>query len=65
MLAGGAVGNIVDRVAFRYVRDFIDLHWDDVFHWHTFNVADAAICVGFAFILLATIFEQKKAGAAG
>ncbi len=51
MLAGGALGNLVDRAALGFVRDFVDLHWGDVFHWHTFNLADAAICCGFAVIL--------------
>ncbi len=50
LLAGGALGNLIDRVAIGKVRDFIDLHWGDAFHWHTFNVADAALCIGFAIV---------------
>jgi signal peptidase II len=50
LLAGGAVGNLIDRLWLGSVRDFIDLHWGDAYHWPTFNVADAVICVGFALI---------------
>lgn len=50
LLAGGALGNLYDRAVLHRVRDFIDLHVGE-FHWHTFNVADAAICVGFALVL--------------
>jgi signal peptidase II len=51
LVLGGAAGNLVDRVRFGYVVDFVDLHaagW----HWPAFNVADAAITVG-AILLLA------------
>lgn len=59
LLAGGAVGNLIDRAALGAVRDFIDLHWGQSLHWHTFNVADAAICVGFALILWDTFLGRK------
>jgi len=52
------MGNLVDRVALGRVRDFIDLHWGDAFHWHTFNVADAAICVGFVLVVVDTLFSR-------
>jgi len=61
MLAGGAVGNLVDRLAEGRVRDFIDLHWGNAFHWYTFNVADAAICVGFALMLYVSVFPRRQA----
>jgi signal peptidase II len=51
MVGGGAVGNLLDRVRFGYVRDFIDLHWGDSLHWHTFNWADTVLCVGIVLIL--------------
>lgn len=51
LVAAGAAGNLIDRVAHGYVIDFIDLHWQG-WHWPAFNVADIAICTGaFAFIL--------------
>ena len=55
LLVGGAVGNLVDRLRFGYVTDFIDLNlWGD-FHWPAFNLADCAIVLGvflFAISLL-------------
>jgi signal peptidase II len=54
MLAGGALGNMLDRIVLGVVRDFIDLHWGESLHWHTFNAADAAICMGFALIVYDT-----------
>ncbi|MBI4963799.1 MAG: signal peptidase II [Desulfomonile tiedjei] len=51
---GGALGNLVDRVRFGEVIDFIDVHWGDL-HWPAFNVADSALSVGavlFVFHLL-------------
>jgi signal peptidase II len=62
LLAGGAVGNLVDRVRLSMVRDFIDLHWDEVWHWPTFNVADIAICVGFALIVLDGLRAREEPG---
>jgi signal peptidase II len=46
LILSGAVGNLVDRIRFRYVIDFIDIHLQDLFHWPTFNIADVALTVG-------------------
>ncbi len=51
LLLGGAIGNLYDRLLFGSVRDFIDLYFGS-YHWHTFNIADAAICVGCGFVIL-------------
>lgn len=51
LVMGGAVGNVVDRVRFGAVFDFLDLHVAG-YHWPAFNVADAAIVVGVGLILL-------------
>ena len=51
LVVGGAVGNVVDRVRFGAVVDFLDLHWGD-FHWPAFNVADSAITVGVVLLVL-------------
>lgn len=51
MILGGAVGNLVDRYRLGHVVDFIDAHWDDVYHFPTFNVADSAICIGMALLI--------------
>ena len=55
-ILGGALGNLLDRVRYGEVVDFLDLHWRDL-HWPAFNVADAAITVGVAIVLLAS-FER-------
>lgn len=53
LVLGGAAGNLVDRVLRGFVIDFVDWHWRDApgLRWPTFNVADAAITVGFAFMV--------------
>lgn len=51
MIVGGAAGNLIDRVGAGYVLDFVDLYWRD-WHFWAFNVADAAITVGVAFMIL-------------
>ena len=61
LLAGGDVGNLIDRMALSYVRDFIELHWREAWFWHTFNVADAAICTGFALIAFDMLFLSGRA----
>jgi signal peptidase II len=48
---GGALGNLVDRVRFGEVVDFIDVYWGRV-HWPAFNVADSALCLGTALFLI-------------
>lgn len=51
LVLGGAIGNIVDRVRFGYVVDFLHFFWED-WHFYVFNVADAAITVGVTLLLL-------------
>jgi signal peptidase II len=51
LIIGGAVGNVIDRMRFGAVVDFLDAHafgW----HWPAFNVADSAICIGAALLLV-------------
>ncbi|MDQ3074662.1 MAG: signal peptidase II [Pseudomonadota bacterium] len=52
LVLGGAIGNIVDRVRFGYVVDFLDLHFGEVRPFYVFNVADAAISIGVVILLL-------------
>lgn len=52
LVLGGAIGNLIDRVRFGEVVDFLDVHWYQ-YHWPAFNVADSAICVGVGMLLLA------------
>jgi signal peptidase II len=50
-ILGGALGNVLDRVMYGAVVDFIDLHYGN-WHWPAFNIADSAICIGAALIVL-------------
>lgn len=62
LIMGGALGNVIDRVRFGAVFDFLDVHVGDA-HWPAFNVADSCICVGAAVILCqAVIAKLKKRG---
>jgi signal peptidase II len=62
-IAGGAVGNVIDRVRFGGVVDFIHAHvatpWGDV-SWYVFNVADAAIVCGVAALILESMLSKRK-----
>ena len=51
LIFGGAVGNLIDRVRFGAVVDFVDLHFHG-YHWPAFNVADSSITVGVALLAL-------------
>ncbi|HEY5719667.1 MAG TPA: signal peptidase II [Gammaproteobacteria bacterium] len=51
LVLGGAVGNLVDRVAYGHVIDFVDVYYGD-WHWPAFNLADSAISVGVVLLLL-------------
>ena len=51
LITGGALGNFYDRLVFKGVPDFIDLHYGN-FHWFTFNVADIFITLGIVIYLL-------------
>ena len=59
LLIGGAIGNLVDRLRFGYVIDFIDLGIGNA-RWFTYNLADAFITVGAIFLLAHEVFRKKK-----
>ncbi len=61
LVLGGALGNIVDRVRFGYVVDFLDLHFGAWRPFYVFNVADAAISIGVVILLLRAFFARKAA----
>jgi signal peptidase II len=63
LVAGGAIGNLVDRLRFGSVVDFIDWYWRS-YHWYTFNIADSAITTGAALLLLQSLLPEPRAGAA-
>ena len=52
LVFGGAIGNLIDRLVYGHVVDFLDFHWQDVYHFAAFNVADMAISCGAALIIL-------------
>jgi len=56
---GGAVGNVIDRLRFGAVIDFIDFHYAG-YHWYTFNVADSAIVLGVGLLLLESFVLSRK-----
>jgi signal peptidase II len=51
LVLGGAAGNLIDRIWLGYVTDFVDLYWQG-WHFWAFNVADAAITIGVALMIL-------------
>ena len=59
MMAGGAIGNAIDRVLHGKVVDFIDFFWRD-WHWPAFNIADIAIVLGAGLILAMTILPKQS-----
>lgn len=59
LILGGAVGNLIDRLAYGYVIDFLDVYYD-TWHWPAFNVADSAITLGVV-LMLAESFGLGKA----
>ncbi len=59
MILGGALGNVIDRLRFGHVVDFVDLHafgW----HWPAFNVADSAITAGAALLVFEGLFHRER-----
>lgn len=59
LIIGGAIGNLIDRVQYGYVVDFLDFHamgW----HWPAFNIADSAIFVGAAILIWDALFGNSE-----
>lgn len=61
LILGGAAGNVVDRVFHHSVTDFIDFHLG-TYHWYTFNVADTAIVIGAALVILELLRDGRRVG---
>jgi signal peptidase II len=65
LIVGGALGNVIDRVVYGYVVDFISVHYQQDWFFPAFNIADSAISVGAFFLILDMIFgshpDEKKA----
>ena len=60
LIFGGAIGNYIDRLRFGFVIDFLDFHYKDTWSYPAFNVADSAITVGVALLLLDALGADKK-----
>lgn len=59
-VCGGALGNYLDRLQYRYVIDFIDIHFYNSYSWPAFNIADMAIVIGVLFLLLQLLLESIR-----
>jgi signal peptidase II len=62
LVLGGAIGNVIDRIRLGAVIDFIHFHWDRAY-FPAFNIADSAITVGAACLILDAMLEPKRARA--
>lgn len=64
LILGGALGNVIDRLRLGYVIDFVHAHWARIgFDFPAFNVADSAITVGAALVLLDALLESRRSKA--
>ncbi len=61
LILGGALGNVIDRLSYGHVIDFLDFHFAG-WHWPAFNVADSAIVCGAALLILDEVLRMRKAG---
>ena len=61
LIIGGAIGNVIDRLADGAVVDFLDFHWGE-HHWPAFNVADTGITMGAAALILDSLFVRGGKG---
>jgi signal peptidase II len=58
-ILGGAIGNVIDRLLYGYVVDFLDFHWHGM-HFPAFNVADSAITIGASCLILDELLRVRK-----
>lgn len=58
IIIGGALGNFYDRLSYKAVPDFIDIHYNN-FHWFTFNVADIFITIGILFLIINNYLKKN------
>ncbi len=59
LIIGGAVGNLIDRIIYGHVIDFIDIYYSS-WHWPAFNLADSAISLGVALMLFDLVFGNRE-----
>lgn len=59
LVLGGAAGNLIDRILFKKVIDFIDVYYKQ-FHWPAFNVADSAITIGVCILIVDMVLTGRR-----
>lgn len=64
LMIGGIVGNLIDRIRFGWVTDFLDFHIG-THHWPAFNVADSSICIAVGLYIITNLFHEKEKRRAG
>ncbi len=62
LMVGGIVGNLIDRIRFGWVTDFLDFEFG-TYHYPSFNVADSAICIAVVLYLITNLFQKKESDA--
>ena len=59
LILGGAIGNVIDRIVYGHVIDFLDVYIQS-WHWPAFNIADSAICIGAALFIFDELRRVQK-----
>lgn len=59
LILGGAIGNVIDRIVYGYVIDFLDVYVGSS-HWPAFNIADSAICIGAVLLILDSFKSEPE-----
>jgi signal peptidase II len=59
LILGGAIGNLIDRLRFGWVVDFVDIFVGE-YHWPAFNVADSAICIGVSLLFIDLLRQSRR-----
>lgn len=60
LILSGAIGNLIDRVGYKYVVDFIMIHYKDVYYFPTFNVADMLVVIGTVLLAIYLMKEENN-----
>ncbi|MCM8711019.1 signal peptidase II [Clostridium sp. SYSU_GA19001] len=59
LIISGAIGNLIDRFSYKFVVDFILLHYKDVYYYPTFNIADMLVVIGTILLAICIIKDEK------